>query len=534
MSKKTFLRGAAILGIAGLLVQVLGAVFRIPLGNIIGDQGMGYYQTAYPIYIFLLVFSTNGAPAAISKMTSERLALGRADEAHRVFKLSFILMGILGVVAFSAVFFGAEAIVTMAQNKGAYYALLAIAPALLFVPLMSVYRGYFQGMQNMAPTAVSQMVEQAVRVAVGLTLAVVLLPKGLQVSAAGATAGASIGPIFGILVLWYLYSKNKGEIYTSVDQANEGEREGSLSIIKTLAWIAVPITIGVSIMPIINLGDLIFVMTRLQDIGYSEFEANALYGQMTGMALPVVNIPMALALSMALSMVPAIASAKSTGDVGFLNMNVQLGLRTSMIIGIPCSFGLIALAEPIMSLLYPLQRESAVNAANCLLIVSIGIVFLCVAQTMAGVLQGIGKISMAVYGIIIGFVVKLAATYFLIGFPHLNILGAAWGTVIAFVAIGMFNLIAVKKATGIKFNLKQSLWTPLISGLSMFAAVIVVYKVLNMITGNTVATLVGILVGVLVYAVVLLRSGGLTAREIEMLPRGAKLAAILRKLKLVS
>ena len=154
MGKKTFLKGAAILGIAGLITQILGAVFRIPLGNIVGDEGMGYYQTVYPIYIFLLVFSTNGAPAAISKMTSEKIAQEDYSGARRIFKLSFIVMFVIGVIAYLIFTLGAKPIVYMLSGQyGAYYAMLAIAPALVLVPLMSVFRGYFQGMQDMAPTA---------------------------------------------------------------------------------------------------------------------------------------------------------------------------------------------------------------------------------------------------------------------------------------------------------------------------------------------------------------------------------------------
>ncbi|WP_312095476.1 polysaccharide biosynthesis protein, partial [Aminipila sp.] len=256
MSKKSFLKGAAILGVAGLLVQVMGAIFRIPLGNIIGDDGMGYYQTAYPIYVFLLVFSTNGAPAAISKMTSERIAVGRNDEAHRVFKLSFILMFALGIVASSIFFFGAEPIVKALGNPGAYYAMLSIAPALLFVPIMAVFRGYFQGMQEMGPTAVSQLTEQAVRVAIGLILAVMLVPKGLEYAAAGATVGTSIGPIAGVAILIVIYLYKKSKLPLS-NETKDTSKESAGSILKTLAAIAVPITIGVSILPIMNIADVI-------------------------------------------------------------------------------------------------------------------------------------------------------------------------------------------------------------------------------------------------------------------------------------
>ena len=533
MSKKTFLKGAAILGVAGLLVQVMGAIFRIPLGNIIGDEGMGYYQTAYPIYVFLLVFSTNGAPAAISKMTSERVALGKHSEAHRVFKLSFILMFALGIVAFAVFFFGAEYIVHALKNPGAYYAMVSIAPALLFVPIMAVFRGYFQGLQQMEPTAVSQLVEQAVRVAVGLSLAVVLLPKGVEYAAAGATVGTSIGPIAGVLMLVLIYYIKRRSLNKEMENSSTEERESAGKIIGTLAAIAIPITIGVSIVPIMNIVDVVVVMNRLQDIGYTLKEANALYGQLTGMAGPIINIPMALALSIALSMVPAIAAANSVGDTEFLDTNVRLGLRTAMIIGVPCTFGLMALSEPIMLLLYPLQAESASSAAPCLLILSIGIIFLSVSQTMAGILQGLGRPYIAVISLGVGVVVKAAATYIFTGIHGLNIEGAAIGSTVAFGVIGILNFIMVKKYTGTKFDLNLSVWKPVLSGVVMSVIVLVIYYPLKGILGNSLSTVLAVGAGAAVYGIMLLRTKAIETNEIRLLPKGDKLERLLKKIKLI-
>lgn len=533
MNKKTFLKGAAILGIAGLMVQIMGAVFRIPLGNIIGDEGMGYYQTAYPIYVFLLVFSTNGAPAAISKMISERIALGHLREAHRVFKLSFLFMGVLGIIASAVFFFGAKPLVALLGNPGAYYAMMAIAPALLFVPLMSVYRGYFQGMQDMGPTAVSQLIEQAARVAVGLFLAIFLLSKGLDYAAAGATFGTSIGPILGVLTLILIYYRRRQKIHLDMNKIEIEERESGRQILKTLAMIAIPITIGVSILPIMNIADVVIVMTRLQTTGFSAENANALYGQLTGMAGPVINLPMAMALSMALSMVPAIAAANSTKDLNFLNINIRLGLRTSMIIGIPSSLGLMAISEPVMKLLYPLQMASAINASKSLFLLSMGIVFLCVAQTMAGTLQGLGRPGIAVYGLLGGLAVKIIATYVLVGIPALNVEGAAIGSSLGYAAVGIFNLYAVKKLTGINFDLKLSVYLPLLSGVVMFIIVKVSYFVLFGIFGNSVATLLSVCLGAVSYGVMLIKTGGISANEIVLLPKGEKIALILKKIKLI-
>ena len=557
MGKKSFLKGAAILGIAGLLVQVMGAIFRIPLGNIIGDEGMGYYQTAYPIYVFLLVFSTNGAPAAISKMTSERIAVGRADEAHRVFKLSFILMAAFGIAASSLIYFGANKIISiMSGHPDAYYAMAAIAPALLFVPIMSVFRGYFQGMQDMGPTAASQLVEQAVRVAAGLTLAFVLLSKGVKYAAAGGTSGASIGPVAGVLVLIIIYMRRRKKIFAEIEESgrggtvgsvaadssigsakfggvSEGEKESAASILKTLFLISIPITIGVSILPIMNMADVALVMGRLQSAGFSVEEANALYGQLTGLAGPIINIPMALALSMALSMVPAIAAAHGAGDDAFLAENVRLGLRTSIIIGCPCSFGLMALSEPIMRLLYPMQTESAVSSASCLFILAIGVVFLCAAQTMAGALQGLGKPGIAVWSLLGGLVAKCAVTYILTSIPSLNVDGAAIGSTVGYIVIGLANFIAVRKMTGITFDMKLSVVKPLFSSIVMYVVVVLIYKVCSGFIGNSIATLLSIAVGAAAYGILLLKSKAITGEEIETLPKGKKLAGLCRKLRLI-
>ena len=533
MSKKTFLRGAAILGVAGLIVQVLGAIFRIPLANIIGDEGMGLYGTVYPIYIFLVVFSTNGAPAAISKMASERLAVDRADEAHRVFKLSFIAMFIFGIVTSSVLFFGARRIIDFMAHPDSYYAMIAIAPALLLIPIMSVYRGYFQGMQNMLPTALSQFTEQAVRVATGLTLAVVLLPMGIQYAAAGATLGGSIGPIVGILVIVIIYYVQKRKIFEIIarDKNKNGEKESSKSILKTLAVIAVPVTIGVSIYPVMNLADVALIQNRLVSAGYSGDLANALYGQLSGFAGPIINVPMALALSMALSMVPAIASAKSANDMEFLNTNIKLGLRTSMIVGVPCSFGIIVLAEPIMRLLFPMQVESAVNAAGALAVLAAGIIFLCIAQTMAGVLQGLGKIGIAVLSLVCGFVVKCIVTYLLT--PTLNIEGAAIGSVLGFITVAVISFVAVCVLTKIRFDFILSVVKPLIAGLVMVILVVASYHGFSFVVGGRLATVAAIAIGAIAYGVTLIKIKAIVESEIEMLPKGSKLASLLRKIKLI-
>ncbi|MEG1930744.1 MAG: polysaccharide biosynthesis protein, partial [Anaerovorax sp.] len=455
------------------------------------------------------------------------------NEAHRVFKVSFVLMLGLGVVASSVLFFWAKPIVEMLGNPGAYYAMVAIAPALLFVPIMAVFRGYFQGLQQMEPTAISQLVEQAVRVIVGLVLAVVLLSKGLEIAAAGASFGTSVGPIAGVLVLVVIYYIKRKKLLPNIMESRDVPKESSGHLLGTLAKIAIPITIGVSILPIMNIADVVIVMTKMQATGFTESQANALYGQLTGLAGPVINIPMALALSIALSIVPAIAAAKSINDTAFLDVNIKLGLRMAMVIGVPCTFGLMSLAKPIMLLLYPLQAESATSAAPCLFILAIGVTFLAVAQTMAGVLQGLGRPYVPVRSLMVGLVVKCVATYFLVGIPHLNVQGAAIGSAVAYGVIGIMNFMAVKRYTNTKFDLKLSVLKPVISGAVMCVCVLAAYYAFVGIIGNSLAAVIAICVGGLVYGMMLLKTKSIETNEIKLLPKGDKIIKLLEKLRLV-
>lgn len=531
-NKKTFLKGAVIMGAAGIIIKFMGAVFRIPLGNIIGDTGLAYYQGAYPIYVFLLTLSTAGIPTAISKLISERNAVGENAEAHRIFKTSFVLMFVIGLVTSAVLFFGAEAICTAMKNPGAYYPMKAIAPALLFVPMMAAFRGYFQGLQNMAPTATSQIVEQFFRVAFGLALAIVLLPLGLEYAAAGASSGAAFGGFFGTIAIVLIYFRKKTEIFRDIKKGVVKAKESTAVIVKRILVIAVPVTIGASIMSIMNLIDSALVMRRLQNAaGFSPEVAEKLYGQLSGMAASIINFPQVLSMGIAVSLVPVISAAFRRRDMDFVHKNVELGLRTSILMGLPCALGIVILAEPIMLLLYPMQKASAVSGAACLLIMGIGVIFLSTVQTLTGMLQGIGKVSIPVRNLAIGALVKIACTYFLVAIPEINVKGAAFGTVCAYAIAAGLDFIAVKKYTRTKFNVGLTFVKPIAASLVMAAAVFVSYKGLTLITGNSIATLAAVLVGVVVYGVIIVAIKGITQEEVKLLPKGQKLAKIIAKIQ---
>ncbi len=542
MAKKSFIQGAAVLAAAGLLVKVLGAVFKIPLGNMIGADGMAYYSPAYYVYSFFLVLATAGIPVAISRMVSERTSFGKFGEAHRVFKISTVLMTVIGSISFLIVFFGAELLSGLFNMPEAALAMRAIAPALLFVPVMAAYRGYFQGMQDMAPTAVSQVIEQVFRVAVGLFLAWFFFKSAESLGvasryspqesgAAGATLGAAAGAIGGLLVMLIIYAFNKARIKSRIARQKKGmrsSRESSASILAKIAAIAIPITIGASIMPLVNMIDVAVVVNRLEATGWDPAVAKNMYGQLSAFAGSLINFPQVLTQAVAMSLVPLVAAAYKQKDMAYLRENVQNGLRMSLILGMPCAFGLFALAEPILVLLYPAQKASAISAAPCLMVMSIGVVFLACVQTLTSVLQGVGRQMIPVRNLAIGIVAKVIITWFLTGVTAINILGAATGTVVAYLIAAILNIRAVRKYTGTQFDFGMILVKPFISSGVMAICTWAAYRLLYMaLDGSRFATAIAILFAVLVYVVMILVTQAITKEELAKMPKGDKIARLL-------
>lgn len=525
------MQGAVILGIAGIIIKVMGAFFRIPLANLIGDKGMGYYQTAYPIYVLFLTLATAGIPIAISKMVSERVAVDNHYEAYRVFRVSFILLFSIGICSSAILFFGAGHIVNAIGNPGAKYAMMAIAPALLFVPIMAAYRGYFQGMQDMKPTATSQVVEQFFRVAAGLTLAYLLISQGREFAAAGASFGATAGSVMGLATVMVIYYYKKNSLRKNMERTHHNSTEKGSKILATIFMIAVPVTIGAAIMPIMNAIDVGIVMRRLQESGYTAEAANRLYGQLTGMAGPLINFPQVLTQAIAMSLVPAVAAAHKQRDMTFLNYNVRLGIRTSIMIGLPCALGLMTLSEPIMLLLYPFQKASAQSAAPCLFVMAFGVIFLSTVQTLTGVLQGLGKPMIPVINLFIGAVVKIILTYTLTGVQDINVKGAAMGTVAAYIVASSLNIIAVKRLTGVKFDLMLTYVKPVTSALAMSAAAWVSYRILFGFFGNALSTVLAVMIGAVVYCAMLFATRSIKKEELKSLPKGGKILSLMNKFK---
>jgi len=535
MSKnQNYLKGAAILGIAGIIVKILGAIYRLPLSNIIKSEGMGYYQTAYPLYTLLLTISTAGFPIAIAKLVAERRAIGDYKNAYKVFKVAFTGLFIGGILTSLFVLFGAETIVERLGNRNAYYSLIALVPALFLVPIMSAFRGFYQGHQLMVPTAISQIAEQFFRVVVGLGLTYLLLNKGIPVAAGGASFGGSAGALAGLIVIGLIFVQKRQDIKKELDSSETLEDYEIRNIIKDLLTISIPITIGAAVVPIMDSIDVVVVLKRLQFIGYSEELANALYGNLKGMASTLINFPQVLSVAIAMSLVPAISDANARRDRREIENITSSGIRITLLIGLPAAFGLYVLARPIIALLYfKNDMATIINTGNILSILSFGVIFLTLVQTLSAVLQGLGKPIIPAINLFIGAIFKVILSYTLTAIPEVNIYGAAISTVVAYGAASVLDLYSVKKYAKIKLSVKDIFIKPFISAVGMAIVAFLSYTFLINIIGGKLATIVAILVGVIIYGILLIVTGAITSEDLSLLPKGKKIGEKLERFKLI-
>ena len=525
------MKGATILVIAGIVSKIFGAIFRIPLTNMIGAEGQAYYSAAYAVYNLLFVIATAGFPVAISRMVSSRIAEGDFINAHKSYKLAMKVSWALGILSFLVMFFGAGAIATAYKNPGAEASMKAISVALLFTPVVASMRGYYQGRQNMKPTGITEVIEQMMRVAVGLTLAYMFYKTNLQYAAAGATFGASAGIIAALVAMAVIYARDK-EPRKKLLEGSIVRAETDKKRLKELFAFLIPITIGASVMPIMFNIDAGIIVRRLLATGWDPVMAKKLYGLMGGFCDPIINLPNIFIDAICISLMPAVTTAFTLNNKKDLDDHIKTGLKTMMIITYPCAIGLIVLAKPILTMLYYKKYDEALLAVPALQILALSIITLSIMRTLQSCLQGIGKMMLPVYNLFIGAIVKAVSSYILLGIPSVNINGAAIGSVLAYVTAGILNFRALRKYTNVSLDMKSIFVRPLIAALIMGAAAIASYKLLFLITSsNALSTLIAVFFAAAVYFVSAFLTGAVTKDEIELIPKGDLIYRLAVKLR---
>ncbi len=523
--KVSFVQGAAILGIAGLIVKVIGAAFRIPLANTIGLIGTSYYDTAYPYYSWLLVISSSGLPTAISKMVSERVTLGDYRGAHRVFTTAMQILCCIGLLTSILMFFGSDYIARLHMLPEAAYCFKALAPALFFVALMCAYRGYMQGMQQMVPTAISQVVEQVGKLAVGLTLAFMLLDAGPEYAAMGALIGVTVSELLALIYVMLSYRRRWPKIRARLERSVRREAE---PVAGRLIAIALPITIGASISPLASVVDSALIIRILLKLGYAKETAQTAFSLMRTNVATLTNMPGVLTMALAMSLVPAISAFSAKRDHAGVQDTARLGLKLALIIGLPCAVGLFVLASPILSMLYPNLTEGELTLAVDLMHTSsIGVIFLSLVQSMTGVIQGMGKPNVPVFNLFIGFVLKVASLLALMNIPQINIQGAAVSTVVCYAFAGIADTIYVIRRAKLRLGLVDVLLKPVLSSGVMGFVVFMIYSFMQEMEHQVLPTLAAVAVGVFAYGVMAIYFRFFSREELAYIPGGRRLRKLM-------
>ena len=546
--KTTFVKGAAILAFAGLFCKLIGVLFRIYGIGIIGEPGISFYEKVYPTYSWLLIISSSGIPTAISRMVAERAAVGNYDGAKRVFRRSLLLLLLIGSVTSALMFFGAKWIgAWLHAGEGVEYSLMALAPSLLFVSLICAYRGYLQGMQRMTGTSVSQIAEQVFKFIIGLWLASVFFRRYADsemryaAGAAGLLLGVTASEILALIVLIIFYLRTRKQYRALIKDPNPNE-----NVFRPMLAIAIPITLGASILPIANLLDSFMITRLLEGLGepytaiveapdYTFADLN--YTALCAYVRSIINLPATLTIGVAMSLVPAISAARVREDRDGVQHLSLLSLKIAMAVGIPCAVGLSVMAGPIIKLLYSrITPEAFEISVRLMRVAAFTVVFISLVQTATGSLQGVGKHRLPMYFLLVGGLTKIAVNLIFIPIKEVNILGAVFSNLACFGVAGILDTVALLRVTRAKLNVLDTFVKPALASALMGGAAWGVHRLLSglaLFNANSwmrsAATILAIIAAVIVYAVFTVLFGMFTRDELAYIPGGRKLARFARR-----
>lgn len=533
--KSTFFGGAAILAASAILVKVIGAIYRIPLGNILSDEVMADYNSAYNIYNFFLTISTAGLPVALSKTISEANALGRHNQVQRTFRVAFITFLILGLISFFCMtVLAAPMAQIVISNPKAVYCVMALAPSVLCVCVMSAFRGYFQGHFNMMPTGISQVIEAFFKLVVGLALALFLVKviQKPELGSVGAIIGVSCGSVVALLYILYLFfrdRKRRQRIHAT------DRPDGSMRILSNLLKLAIPITLGSAATSLVTLIDTKLVMSQLQSV-YQTVDglgkeaaldaARGLYG-IYSKTMSIYNLPFSMMVPLTACIIPAVSASLARRDHLGAQKVSESALRIGLLLALPMGMGLFALGGPIMGLLFPTIDVSV--AGPLLSVLGLASIFVALQLLCNSILQANGMVNLPILAVIIGGVVKVVVNFILVGNPNIRINGAPVGTLTCFIVISALEIFIIRRSIPAPPSFLRAFLKPFVPSVIMAAAAWATYGLLTnfLHMGNSLATIGGIGVGVVVYLVLVLALRVLSREDLELMPKGDKIAKIL-------
>ncbi len=543
-----FVIQAGILALSGIIVRIIGLLYRSPLTSIIGDEGNGYYSYAYNIYAIILLISSYSIPSALSKVLAQRLTFKEYRNAHKVFQCALIYVVVVGGGASLVAFFAAPYLV----GTNSVRVLRVFAPTIFLSGLVGVLRGYFQAYGSMVQTSISQILEQIINAVVSVGAAWYLIAHVAGTGAddttraiygaMGGALGTGAGVVTALLFMVWVYVLNMPGMKRRMERDHKAE-ESRKEIFRVILSIVTPFILSTFIYNLsTSLNQTIYERFYTNVRGMAESEVATFYGIYSGKAVVISNIPIAMASAMCSAIIPTVAASFARGEKKETRRNVKKAVKVTMLIAIPCAVGLGVLARPVTQLLF-WQKNSLNTASNVLAALSVTVIFYCLSTLTNGVLQGIGKVTIPVRNAAIALVLQTGTLSVLLYFTDLNLYALVIAAIVYSLSMCVMNQLAVRKYLKYKQEIFRTFWLPFMSAAIMGAVAWLVYRGVSMLAGfvladgsylrNLIAAGVAILVAVIVYAFCVIRFKAVTKEELLAMPKGTAIVRVAQKLHLL-
>ncbi|MBE5864715.1 MAG: polysaccharide biosynthesis protein [Lachnospiraceae bacterium] len=544
-----FVLQAGILAAAGIISRIIGLLYRSPLTAVVGTLGMGYYQVAYNFYTIVLLLSSYSIPSAISKVIAQKLAVKEYRNAHRIFKCALGYVLVVGTIASLVLFFGAGLFL---DNEAAIPVLRTFAPTIFLYGILGVLRGYFQAHHSMAQTSVSQILEQIVNAAVSVGAAYALiqgimgtlevpgdeaaLVQRATAGAIGSALGTGAGVLIALIFMGGIYALNKDTIQKRIARDRHTNVASYRDVIKTITLVVTPFIISTAVY---NLSDVVnsklYVDVMPGVLGADSTDAYNNYGIFSSMAQTISKIPIAFASAMASAMIPSVAAQMAAQKYEEARIKIGVAVKSTMVISIPCAVGLLVLAKPVTTLLFPSQSDETLTYAGYLLMaLTLSIVFYALSTLNSSILQGLGKVNTPIINAAIALAVQSGLVYVLMRYTTLDLYSLAIANTAYSGMMFLLNQWAVRRAVDYKQEVLKTFGAPLLAAVFMGAVAWAVNAGLYLLTESVViSVVVAVLVAVMVYFVMLLVFRGMDEEELRGFPKGHLLVKVAKKVGLL-
>ncbi|MDY4835672.1 putative polysaccharide biosynthesis protein [Frisingicoccus sp.] len=523
----------SILALASIIVRLIGIVYRIPLTNIVGNEGMGYYGFAFEVYQILVILSTSAIPVAVSKLTAARVAKREYKNAQRIFRCSIIFAAVLSGTLALITFVGARQISSFMFGgiTEVAPALRVLAPTVFVCAVMGVFRGYTQGLGNMAPTGLSQVVEQIFNAIVSVAAAAILISRGAAYGAAGGTMGTFMGAVSSLVFLYFVYAANRKGLNRRMKKDPTKKLMEDKEIYRLIGLTVIPLILTSTIYQISSLLDSALFSNILKAIGYQSSFISSLYGIYSSKYQLLINLPLGITSALSVAMMPGIAGAIALNRKDQVREQMDMVIRMTMLIAIPCAVGVAVMGGPIMQMLF---NDATTLPGRMLIVGAVTIIFYALSTLTSTILQASNHMRVPVINAAISLGVHIVFTVVLLAFANLHIFALIYGNIVFSFCMCVLNLRSLAKLIDYRLDIQKMCGATFVASVIMGVVTFLVYKgCIYVIHSNILSTLIAIIIAVVVYALFMVLTRGVTEDELYMFPKGETLVRILYRMHLL-